>query len=56
MTVLSNIDTAEYFKELLFYNNPIEKPKIKRLTDINLLISWIVFLWATEHNKNELSI
>ena len=39
MTVLSNIDTAEYFKELLFYNNPIEKPKIKRLTDINLLIS-----------------
>ena len=37
MTVLSKIDTVEYFKELPFYNNPIEKPKIKRLTDINLL-------------------
>ena len=37
MTVLSNIDTVEYFKELLFYNNPIEKPKVKSLTDINLL-------------------
>ena len=37
MTVLSKIDTVEYFKELPFYNNAIEKPKIKRLTDINLL-------------------
>ena len=37
MTVLSEIDTVEYFKELPFYNNPIEKPKNKRLTDINLL-------------------
>ena len=37
MTVLSKIDTVEYFKELPFYNNPIEKPKIKRLNDINLL-------------------
>ena len=34
MTALSKIDTVEYFKELPFYNNPIEKPKIKRLTDI----------------------
>ena len=25
MTVLSKIDTVEYFKELPFYNNPIEK-------------------------------
>ena len=25
-----------YFKELPFYNKPIEKPRIKRLTDINL--------------------
>ena len=31
MTVLSKIDTIEYFKELPFYNNPIEKLKIKRL-------------------------
>ena len=34
MTVLSNIN---YFKELPFYNSFIEKPKIKRLSEINLL-------------------
>ena len=34
MTVLSKID---YFKELPFYNVSIGKPKIKRLSDINLL-------------------
>ena len=34
MIVLSKID---YFKELPFYNVFIEKPKIKRLSDINLL-------------------
>ena len=34
MTVLSKIN---YFKELPFYNEPIEKPKLKCLWDINLL-------------------
>ena len=34
MTILSNVD---YFKELPFYNVPIEKPKIKRLKNIDLL-------------------
>ena len=34
MTVLSKID---YFKELPFYNVSVDKPKIKRLSDINLL-------------------
>ena len=34
MAVLSKID---YFKELPFYNVSIDKPKIKRLTNINLL-------------------
>ena len=34
MTALSKID---YFKELPFHNVSIEKPKIKRLSDINLL-------------------
>ena len=29
MIVLSKIDTVEYFKELPFYNKPIEKPKVK---------------------------
>ena len=37
MTVLSEIDSVNYFKELPFYNKSIEKPRIKRLTDINLL-------------------
>ena len=34
MAILSNVD---YFKELLFYNVSIEKPKIKRLKNIDLL-------------------
>ena len=37
MTVLSKIGTVKYFKELPFYNNPIEKPKIKRLKNVYLL-------------------
>ena len=40
MTTLSNINNingVNYFKELLFYNKPIEKPKIKRLKNIDLL-------------------
>ena len=35
MTVLSKIkphfDEVDYFRELLFYNKPIEKPNVKRL-------------------------
>ena len=34
MTTLSNIN---YFKELRFFNVSIDKPKIKRLSNINLL-------------------
>ena len=34
MTILSNIN---YFKKLPFYNVYIDKPKIKRLSDINVL-------------------
>ena len=40
MTVLSNINNpseVNYFKELSFYNKPIEKPIIKRLKNIDLL-------------------
>ena len=37
MTVLPEINRVNYFKELPFYNKPIEKPRIKRLTGINLL-------------------
>ena len=39
MAVLSNIkphsDAVDYFKELPFYNKPIEKPKVKRLKNID---------------------
>ena len=34
MTILSIVD---YFKELLFFNVSVEKPKIKRLKNIDLL-------------------
>ena len=40
MTILSNINNingVNYFKELPFYNKPIEKPKIKRLKNIDQL-------------------
>ena len=41
MTVLKKIkshpDVINYFKELSFYNKYIEKPKIKRLKNIDLL-------------------
>ena len=37
MTVLSEINRVNYFKELPFYNKLFEKPRIKRLKDINLL-------------------
>ena len=31
----SHFDAVDYFKELPFYNKPIEKPKVKRLKVIN---------------------
>ena len=41
MAVLSKIkphsDAVDYFKGLPFYNKPIEKPKVKRLKNINRL-------------------
>ena len=41
MVVLSKVksysDAANYFKELLFYNKPIKKPKVKRLKTIDQL-------------------
>ena len=41
MAVLSKIkshsDAVDYFKEFFFYNKPIEKPKVKRLEDIDRL-------------------
>ena len=41
MTVLSKIksysDAVDYFKELPFYNKPIENPRVKRLKNIDQL-------------------
>ena len=42
MTILSKVkfhsDAVDYFKELPFYNKPIEKPKVKRLKSIDRLV------------------
>ena len=35
--VKSHLDVVDYFKEVPFYNKQIEKPKIKRLKNIDLL-------------------
>ena len=41
MAILSKIkshsDTADYFKELPFYNKPIEKPEVKPLKNMDRL-------------------
>ena len=41
MTILSKMkpdsDAVDYFKELPFYNKPIEKQKVKRLKNIDRL-------------------
>ena len=42
MAVLSKIrphfDAVDFFKELPFYNKPIEKPQVKRLKNIDQLV------------------
>ena len=35
--IKSHPGVVDYFKELPFYNNHIEKPRVKRLKNINLL-------------------
>ena len=36
--VISHLDVVEHFKDLPFYNKPIEKLKIKHLQNIDLLV------------------
>ena len=59
MAVLSKIkphsDAVSYFKEVPFYNKPIEKPKVKLFKNIDRLAEF-PFLWATECNKNRSSV
>ena len=56
MAVLSKIkphsDAVNSFKELPFYNKLIEKPKVKRLKNIDRLAEQ----WATGRNKNRSSV
>ena len=56
MTALKKVkfhpDVVGYSKELPFYNKHIEKPKIKRLKNIDLL-SEFPFYDKTECNKNK---
>ena len=33
-----HFDVVDYFKELIFYNKPIKKPKVKRLKNIDRLV------------------
>ena len=40
MTILSNVD---YFKELSFFNVAIDKPKIKRLKNIDLSYELLLY-------------
>ena len=35
--IKSHSDVVDYFKELPFYNKHIEKPKVKRLKNIDVL-------------------
>ena len=50
MTILTNIN---YLKELSFYNEPIEKPKIKRLKNINLLAELPFFVQPIIKKTNQ---
>ena len=38
--IKSHSDAVDYFKELPFYNKPIEKPKAKHLKNIDRLIEF----------------
>ena len=37
LSEINNLRRVNYFKELLFYSKPIEKPKMKSLKNIDLL-------------------
>ena len=59
MIVLSKIkshsDAVDYFKELPFDNKPIEKPKVKRLKNIDQLAE-LPFYEQLSVKKNKSSI
>ena len=43
MTILSKNNDVDYFKELPFFNTSIEKPKIKRLKNVDLFPELLPF-------------
>ena len=57
MAVLSKIkshsDVVDYFKELPFYNNPIEKPKVKLLKNIDRLAELSFFEQLSIRKTNQ---
>ena len=38
LKIKSHFDAVDYLEELPFYNKPIEKPKVKHLKNIDLLV------------------
>ena len=57
MAVLSKIkshsDVVDYFKELPFYNKPIEKPKVKLLKNIDRLAELSFFEQLSIRKTNQ---
>ena len=57
MVVLSKIkshsDVVDYFKELPFYNKPIEKPKVKLLKNIDRLAELSFFEQLSIRKTNQ---
>ena len=48
---ITHLSVKYYFKEIPFYNRPIENSKIKRLKNIDLSAELPLFS-KIEHNKN----
>ena len=48
----SHSDAADYFKELPFYNKLIEKPRVKRLTNIDELAKLPLYEQLSEIKTN----
>ena len=53
MTILSESNRVNYFKELSFYNEPIEKPEIKRFKYNDLLSELLLFEQSSIIKTNE---
>ena len=52
--ILSSLsDAVDYFKELPFYNKPIEKPKVKRLKNVDRLVELPIYKQLSVIKTNE---